>query len=54
VKAETLFDGLINALHEKLQRIHSNVESATDTEHLRVAMLSYRELYDSLGGHRTA
>lgn len=53
-KAETLIDGLMNALHDQLKGIHSNVESATDTEHLRVAMLSYRELFDSLGGHRGA
>ena len=53
-KAETLIDGLMNALHDQLQRIHSNVKSETDTEQLRVAMLSYRELFDSLGGHRAA
>jgi hypothetical protein len=53
-KAETLIDGLMNALHDQLQRIHSNVKSETDTEQLRVAMLSYRELLDSLGGHRAA
>jgi len=53
-KAETLIDGLMNALHDQLQRIHGNVESETDTEQLRVAMLSYRELFDSLGGHRAA
>ena len=53
-KAETLIDGLINALHDHLQRIHSNVKTETDTEQLRVAMLSYRELFDSLGGHRAA
>jgi hypothetical protein len=51
-KAETLIDGLMTALHNKLQRVHTNVESATDTEHLRVAMLGYRELFDSLGSHR--
>jgi hypothetical protein len=53
-KAETLIDGLMNALHDQLQRIHSNVKTETDTEQLRVAMLSYRELFDSLGGHRPA
>ena len=51
-KAETLIDGLMSGLHDQLQRIHSNVKSETDTEQLRVAMLSYRELFDSLGGHR--
>lgn len=53
-KAETLIDGLMNALHDQLQRIHGNVKTVTDTEQLRVAMLSYRELFDSLGGHRAA
>jgi hypothetical protein len=53
-KAETLIDGLMSGLHDQLQRIHSNVKSETDTEQLRVAMLSYRELFDSLGGHRAA
>jgi len=53
-KAETLIDGLMSALHDQLQRIHSNVKSETDTEQLRVAMLSYRELFDSLGSHRAA
>ncbi len=53
-KAETLIDGLMNALQGQLHGIHSNVESATDTEHLRVAMLGYRELFDSLKGHRAA
>jgi hypothetical protein len=53
-KAETLIDGLMSGLHDQLKRIHSNVKSETDTEQLRVAMLSYRELFDSLGGHRAA
>jgi hypothetical protein len=53
-KAETLIDSLMSGLHDQLQRIHGNVKSETDTEQLRVAMLSYRELFDSLGGHRAA
>ena len=53
-KAEMLIGGLINALHDQLQRIHSNVKTETDTEQLRMAMLSYRNLFDSLGGHRAA
>jgi hypothetical protein len=53
-KAETLIDGLMNALHNQLQRIHSNVKTETDTEQLRVAMLSYRELFGSLGGRRAS
>jgi len=53
-KAETLIDGLVDALRNQLQHIHSKVESETDTEQLRVAMLSYRDLFDSLGGHRAA
>ena len=53
-KAETVIDGLVDALRNQLQHIHSKVEGETDTEQLRVAMLSYRELFDSLGGHRGA
>jgi hypothetical protein len=51
-KAEALIDGLMNALHDQLQSIHSNVMTEADTEQLRVAMLRYRELFGSLGGHR--
>jgi hypothetical protein len=39
----------MNTLHDRLQRIHSNVKTDADTERLRVAMLSYRELFGSLG-----
>ncbi len=53
-KAETLIDNLVDALRNQLQHIHGKVESETDTEQLRVAMLSYRDLFDSLGGHRAA
>jgi hypothetical protein len=53
-KAEALIDGLMNGLHDQLQRIHSNVKTEPDTEQLRVAMLSYRELFGSLGGHRAS
>jgi hypothetical protein len=51
-KAETLIDGLMEALDGYLQRIHNNVKTETDTEQLRVAMLNYRELFKSLGGRR--
>jgi hypothetical protein len=51
-EAEALIDGLMNALHDRLQHIHSNVKTEPDTEQFRVAMLSYRELFGSLGGHR--
>jgi len=53
-KAEALIDGLMNRLHDRLQHIHSNVKTEPDTEQLRVAMLSYRELFGSLGGHRAS
>jgi hypothetical protein len=53
-KAEALIDGLMNGLHDQLQRIHSNVNTEPDTEQLRVALLSYRELFGSLGGHRAS
>jgi len=57
-KAETLIeeavDRMMNALHDQLRRIHTDVGDDTDTEHLRVAMLSYRELIDSMGDRRAA
>ena len=53
-KAEGLIDGLMNTLHDQLQRIHSSVGTDADTERLRVAMLSYRELFGALGGRRAA
>jgi hypothetical protein len=53
-KAEMLIGGLINALHDQLLRIHSSVKTETDTDKLRMAMLSYRKLFDSLGNHRTS
>jgi len=53
-KAEALIEGLMSGLHDQLQRIHGNLKPDTDTEQLRVAMLSYRDLFDSLGGHRPA
>jgi hypothetical protein len=53
-KAEALIDGLMNTLHDQLQRIHSDVKTDSDTEQLRVAMLSYRELFGSLGGRKAA
>ena len=49
-----MIDGLVDALRNQLQHIHIKVEGETDTEQLRVAMLSYRELFDSLVGHRGA
>jgi len=45
---------MMNALHDQLRRIHTDVGDDTDTEHLRVAMLSYRELIDSMGDRRAA
>ena len=53
-KAEGVINGLMKALHDQLQHIHGDLKTETDTEQLRVAMLSYRELFDSLGGHRPA
>jgi predicted lipid-binding transport protein (Tim44 family) len=53
-KAEALIDGLMKGLHDQLQRIHSNVNTEPDTEQLRLALLSYRELIGSLGGHRAS
>ena len=51
-KAEELINGRMEALDSHLLRIHNEVKTETDTEQLRVAMLSYRELFKSLGGRR--
>ena len=53
-KAEGVINSLMTALHDQLQHIHGNLKTETDTEQLRVAMLSYRKLFDSLGGNRSA
>ncbi|TMC50882.1 MAG: hypothetical protein E6J20_16615 [Chloroflexi bacterium] len=57
-KAERLMeeavDRMAKAMHERMQRIHRDVDGNADTELLRQAMRSYREMIDSIGGRRAA
>jgi len=41
-------------MHERMQQIHHDVDGNADTERLRLAMRSYREMIDSIGGRRAA
>ena len=52
-KAEKLIDDVLNKMRDRIHSIHSDVEKADDTEHLRLAMRSYRDMIDSFGGDRT-
>jgi hypothetical protein len=52
-KVEKLIDDVFNKMRDRVHGIHSEIEKADDTEHLRLAMRSYRDMIDSLGGHRT-
>jgi hypothetical protein len=52
-KVEKLIDDVFNEMRDRIHSIHSDVEKNDDTEHLRLAMRSYRDLIDSFGGHRT-
>jgi hypothetical protein len=51
-KVETLIDDAFNKMRDRIKNIHSGIEKADDTEHLRLAMRSYRDLIDSFGGRR--
>ena len=57
-KAETLIEETVERitrqLHDEVARMRSNAERSSDTEQLRVAMLSYKTLIESIGGHRAA
>ena len=54
-KAEILIEEAVERitrqLHDEVARMHGNAERSSDTEQLRVAMLSYRTLIESMGGH---
>ena len=52
-KAQQLLEDVFSKMHEKLQNTHREVEKSHDTEQLRLAMRSYRDILDSFGGHRT-
>jgi hypothetical protein len=53
-KVERLIDDLFSNMRERAQTIHRDIEKNGDTEHLRLAMRSYREMIDSLGNRRVA
>src|SRR5712691_7586803 len=57
-KAEILIEEAVERitrqLHDEVARMHGNAERSSDTEQLRVAMLGYRTLIESIGGHRAA
>ena len=52
-KAEKLMDDMFNKLRDRIQNTHRDLEKNDDTEHLRLAMRSYRDMIDSFGGRRT-
>lgn len=56
-KAETLIEEAVERitrqLHDEVARMHGHAEGS-DTEQLRVAMLSYKTLIESIGGRRAA
>ena len=56
-KAETLIEEAVERitrqLHDEVARMRGHAE-VSDTEQLRVAMLSYRTLIESIGGRRAA
>ena len=52
-KVETLLDDAFNKMRDRINNIHSSIQKTDDTEQLRLAMRSYRDMIDSLGGRRT-
>jgi hypothetical protein len=52
-KVEALLDDAFNKMRDRINNIHSGIQKTDDTEHLRLAMRSYRDMIDSLGGRRT-
>ena len=57
-KAETLIEEAVERitrqLHDEVARVHGHAESSSDTEQLRVAMLGYKTLIESIRGRRAA
>jgi hypothetical protein len=52
-KTEQLIEEMFNKMRDRIHSIHGDIEKSDDTEHLRLAMRSYRDMIDSLGGRRT-
>lgn len=51
--AGKLIEDMFNKMRERMQNTQRDIEKNDDTEHLRLAMRSYREMIDSFGGRRT-
>jgi hypothetical protein len=51
-KAEKLIDDMFNKMRDRIHSIHGDIEKSDDTEHLRLAMRSYRDMIDAFGGTR--
>jgi hypothetical protein len=52
-KAQGLLDEMLNKVRDRLQTTHHGIEKSDDTEQLRLAMRSYRDVIDSFTGRRT-
>jgi hypothetical protein len=52
-KAEKLMDDMFNKMRERIQNTRRDLDKHDDTEHLRLAMRSYRDMVDSFAGRRT-
>jgi len=57
-KAETLVEEAVERitrqLHDEVARMHGHAKDSSDTEQLRVAMLKYKTLIESIRGRRAA
>ncbi|HET9781240.1 MAG TPA: hypothetical protein VFR33_05625 [Candidatus Dormibacteraeota bacterium] len=51
--AEKLIEDMFNKMRERVHNTHRDIEKNDDTEHLRLAMRSYREMLESFEGRRT-
>jgi hypothetical protein len=51
-KTEQLIEDMFNKMRDRIHSIHGDIEKTDDTERLRLAMRSYREMIDSFGGSR--
>jgi hypothetical protein len=52
-KAQGLIDEMLNKVRERLENTHRGIDKSDDTEQLRLAMRSYRDVIDSFTGRRT-
>lgn len=47
-------DHMTSSWRDRLQQMHGQVESESDTERLRLAMLGYKHFMEAMGGRRAA